>query len=161
MLQPAGDGPALLPGDAPPLPDGASLQPPDATAAACPPTYLRIGGSAYRFSLEFAAWLDAERACEADGPTSHLAVVSSDAEQGVLEDAGGLDDVWVGLSNRRQFLTWRWVTGDVESVAGTYQTGGRCASYSNLVGLAPYQDCADEKLYACECDGEAASADHY
>lgn len=86
-------------------------------AIACPNSYYltAVGSSShYRYSNVPMAWTDAEAACEADSPMSHLVVVDDDNERAALLLALGrdrmYDSFWIGYTDRRLEDTFLWVT---------------------------------------------------
>jgi hypothetical protein len=76
----------------------------------------------YRVDLDAAKWIDAELACRADGPTSHLAVLGSSLEiavvygraHAIVESAGRTDDILIGLSKRSPDGLYHWVTDELD-----------------------------------------------
>ena len=121
---------------------------------------------AYRFFREWKTWLDAEAACEAMG--GHLAVITSQAENDLVESLFENDYAWYGGFKDEQYV-FHWVTGEPfeythwrsgepssssEMYLGSYynkEWNDYSGTSSTLTGyvcewedaaLCPYEDCA-------------------
>lgn len=148
----------------------------DAGALGCPASYSISGvssGSTYRYLTVGASWLAANADCIDDGATTHLVVVSSDAELGEVADAVASDSVWLGLSDRRTPDVFLWVTA--EDTGGFPAVGARpwagpdpsgeagadCVLFHGATQRLDDRDCALARPYLCECDGLTADPDRY
>jgi hypothetical protein len=130
---------------------------PDATP--CPGGYIDLGvpGSKYRIGAVASTWLAAERYCEDDsgGTSTHLAVLDDEAE--VAAVAPRVTMAWIGLSDRRtegDFLTVTggrplfqpWAPGDPNDMFGE-----DCVELDGTT--INDEECNDQQLFICECDG--------
>ena len=70
----------------------------------CPGGYTRTDDRCYRLEINPTAelaWIEAEAACEADGPGAHLLVVDDAVEAAsVVSRYGTAADAWIGVSDR-------------------------------------------------------------
>jgi hypothetical protein len=129
----------------------------------CPANYVASGGGCYRDYYSPAqgdgkTFVDAEVACEADGPGIHLAVVTDATEAQALAKAIDSDnqDFWIGVTDLKQAGTYLNVTGTLATYlvwAPTEPTGNtHCLIMSNVLLLAD-QGCIQLDDYVCEYDG--------
>jgi hypothetical protein len=133
----------------------------------CPPGYAASGAGCYRdyyseVPTEGKAFIDAELACEADGPGIHLAVISDAAEAQAIVAATdpGNTDFWIGTTELEQPGTFLDVTGMPAAYlawAPSEPDGGvsYCVFMSRDLSVADH-DCAQLDDYVCEYDGVAA-----
>jgi hypothetical protein len=165
-----GAGDAAPPSDGASPPDGASDAlgadgPPAADALACPPGYVAgPTGSFYRFTDDERTWPDAEADCEDDGPTSHLVVPDSQAENDWLRANESMDvKIWIGITDRVAEGTFLRVTGGAPGFtawSGTPDSPDCAVIWRNDdLGRWHTEGCEDAgfpQLVLCECDGRAA-----
>ena len=159
---PAGDGPE-------PQPDAAADAAIDAgiDATLCPGGYIDLGvpGSRYRIGAAAAPWLQAERDCEddSDGAATHLLVLDDAAELAAIDPR--VTQAWIGLSDRRTENDFLAVTGGHPLFqpwgAGepNDQFGEDCAEIDGPV--INDEECNNQQLFVCECDGRAADPATY
>lgn len=79
--------------------------------ASCPPGWTCLGKRAFRVFDDRKNWVDAEKACEYEGPGVRLATVNSREENDLLWSLGGGGHTWIGLSDRATEGDFRWVDG--------------------------------------------------
>jgi hypothetical protein len=142
-------------------PDAAPDAAPDADP--CPGGYASItgapGSSRYRLVTSGAAWLAAEHACEADGPSSHLAILTSDGERDAVRGAIS-GDAWLGVTDIVKEGTFALVTtGQASYLPWNFGEpndlfGEDCVELNG--GGFNDEDCGATNVYVCECDGTAA-----
>lgn len=145
------------------------------SALACPAGYSHTASgqsSRYRIVDEVDDWQSAAADCANDGPTTHLAVMSSNAEVQALSSV--IDRFrFVGHTDRRTAGTFAAVTDEPnvypELVMGTsppWASGepsdsGSCAGVSTALAFHD-RDCSNEdQAYICECDAYADDPDNY
>jgi hypothetical protein len=162
--------------------DAEIVDPPDAAptapdASTCPPGYFfsSVTGSSYHYVSGSILWLPAEMACEAEG--THLVVITSDVERNVVlgiagpSPMGTIDQVYMGLTDRKIENTWRFVTGalatDDELPWNDGEPSGAadCTAFYRENDVKPaqggrYDDASctvpfHNAGYVCECDGVA------
>lgn len=154
-------------------PDAPPDSPPPDAPLTCPTSYLadsqtltqyRHVTTSATFDVAMADCADDETGLGITGHT-HLAVLSSTMEAQVLAgmDAGS----WVGLTDHRDGMTWRWVTAETSLdpsandrslwAPGEPNNPGveDCAHFSlGTVGPLNNVNCTTEMHgYFCECDG--------
>ena len=72
-----------------------------------------LGGHCYMFFEALTPWSVALGACNAIGPTTHLATPTSLAENEVIAAlVGPQADVWMGGNDQMIEMQWQWVTGE-------------------------------------------------
>ncbi|XP_034002680.1 CD209 antigen-like protein E, partial [Trematomus bernacchii] len=88
-------------------------------AKTCPEGWRMFGCSCYLFSTEEASWEQSRDNCTAGG--AHLVIVDSNKE---LEFISSMTkkDTWIGLSDREEEGTWKWVDGSPLTL--TFWKGG-------------------------------------
>ncbi|XP_033992131.1 CD209 antigen-like protein C [Trematomus bernacchii] len=75
----------------------------------CPEGWRKFGCSCYLFlSTEKASWEQSRQDCRARG--AHLVIVDSEEEQEFISSKIK-GDTWIGLSDREEEGTWKWVDG--------------------------------------------------
>uniref|UniRef100_A0A8C7X5J2 C-type lectin domain-containing protein n=1 Tax=Oryzias sinensis TaxID=183150 RepID=A0A8C7X5J2_9TELE len=74
----------------------------------CPEKWIRFGSSCYFFSEESKSWDEAREFCRARG--ADLVVIDSKEENTFLL-AFRNQAVWIGLTDKAQEGTWKWVDG--------------------------------------------------
>ena len=134
-------------------------------AAGCPSTYMEGGGSCYRFVINPVpelSWLDAERACEADGAGAHLMVIDDSAELVLASSAlVGASNAWVGASDRTAEGSYLAVTGQPAVIVWSpgEPTGAAedCLQIMDT-GAMGDRDCTMLNDYLCEADGRSVDA---
>ena len=129
---------------------------------ACPSSYTTLGTSQYRLATVGADFVQAEGDCASDqiagsSRYTHLAVIHSLAELGMIAQLVGNNDAWVGLTDLKDNATWRWITDELPDLATTSMLwasnqpnmngaasvlGGALFANGRLAGLP----------YLCECD---------
>lgn len=145
--------------DAPAAPADADERP-----AACPSEFLGARYVAFTQKLE---WPEAEAACASLVGVrmySHLAVIGDAAEAKVVVDMIRPNEAWVGLTDRKDHMLFRWITeepvmGEIPWLPGQPNLPprppvGRCGRIlddSGDMGLAD-GPCDESKLVFCECD---------
>lgn len=106
-------------------PQGADAPIPDAApapdAAPCVEGNVNVfdpdTGTCYMYFSTTVPWEVALGACGTVGADVHLAVITSAEENALVASVlAGVDDVWLGGSDRMVEMTWVWVTG--ESILG-------------------------------------------
>ena len=130
----------------------------------CPPTYTRLGASCYRYSVvQVPIWLDGELACEADGVGAHLVTIDDATEGNLMATSFGINDFWVGVTDRITEGMYRNVTGELAPylvwVVGE-PTSSDCAQFDDG-GLFHVSTCDTSDEYVCEFDGRPAQAGAY
>ncbi|KAL3056030.1 hypothetical protein OYC64_018689 [Pagothenia borchgrevinki] len=74
----------------------------------CPAGWRKFGSSCYFFSTVSASWEQSRQNCTAGG--AHLVIVDSEEElEFIASKIKG--DTWIGLSDREEEGTWKWVDG--------------------------------------------------
>lgn len=156
--------------------DGGLPAGPDATVCTpgldeCPDDYVPLQGSCYRFESAAARWEQAERACEDD--CAHLVVIGEqqidvDEHYDVHDLSVGVEDVWVGVTDRAEENQFRWVTGSPLDLAGNDcfwemgepdDEGGQDCVVQRAVNVCrdwATVPCGEPRPYVCEYDGAAA-----
>ncbi len=116
----------------------------------CPPTWRQgpNGVGCYRFDPESTGWGAAEEACEAceaSAPDAHLVVIDSQEEHALVTDLSDGEVSWIGLSDRAEEGTLRWVTG-AEPKFTMYPFKG--------LNNSDTEDCVDslDEWFLWECD---------
>ncbi|XP_034003321.1 CD209 antigen-like protein E isoform X2 [Trematomus bernacchii] len=74
----------------------------------CPEGWRKFGSSCYLFSTEKASWEQSRQDCTARG--ADLVIVDSEEEQGFITSMTK-KSTWIGLSDREEEGTWKWVDG--------------------------------------------------
>uniref|UniRef100_A0A3P9JLA7 C-type lectin domain-containing protein n=1 Tax=Oryzias latipes TaxID=8090 RepID=A0A3P9JLA7_ORYLA len=74
----------------------------------CPSGWIRFGSSCYFFSVESKSWDEARKSCRARG--ADLVVINTKGEKTFLV-AFRDEPVWIGLTDKAQEGTWKWVDG--------------------------------------------------
>ena len=161
-----GEQDAGNPADTPPDAAIGSAAPADAPLA-CAATYNLISSTSRYRVAPADTWVNAEKACEADGFGMHLVLIANYAEQQKIEGyVGGTALSWVGISDRKTNDTFL----DVSGAAATYLPWA--ATYPSFAGpgcviLDPVSrnytdgDCTQALAYVCECDLLAADPTSY
>lgn len=143
---------------------------PDAPAGPepCAATYTRmIGQSYYRFTATGTSWDIAERACEADGRGSHLAVFDNALEMNMVEAIVNGVLIWVGVTDRVTDTSFLDVAGERPRFLPSWQSpdpsfaGPGCIQFNPSSRLIHDQDCSTQVAYVCECDGIVAKPSSY
>lgn len=134
--------------------------------SSCPPGYVRGGPEShcYRFTTASVQWFDGEQSCEGDTSTSHLAVVTTAAENACITSLTGGTEVWIGLSSLANMVTYRWVTGPTLSEASWgagEPTGGGTEQCVSTINVWSTPSCLEAKRFVCEDDGVPASPASY
>ncbi|XP_057709681.1 C-type mannose receptor 2-like [Corythoichthys intestinalis] len=79
----------------------------------CPNGWRRFSGSCYRVEKQPATWQEAFDSCTGFG--AHLVMITSQSEQAFVNEIlvelklAGVPDIWIGLSDKDQDGTFRWV----------------------------------------------------
>ncbi|XP_034002682.1 C-type lectin domain family 6 member A-like [Trematomus bernacchii] len=74
----------------------------------CPEGWRKFDSSCYLFSTEKRSWEQSRDNCTARG--AHLVIVDSEEEQEIITSMTK-KDTWIGLSDREEEGTWKWVDG--------------------------------------------------
>ncbi|XP_074551396.1 C-type lectin domain family 10 member A-like [Halichoeres trimaculatus] len=74
----------------------------------CPPGWTMFGCSCYLFSTQEKSWEESRQDCRATG--ADLVVIESLEEQEFISKSAKADS-WIGLSDRDDEGTWKWVDG--------------------------------------------------
>jgi hypothetical protein len=137
----------------------------------CPAAYFPAGdsGSCYRVVFEPASWTQAEAECEASG--AHLVVlgeaVADVDEHFLVHDLSSVEPTWLGLSDRAEDGSFRWVTGTPLDLGGDrcFWADGE-PSHAGAAGCVEQRavacgdwyevSCDALRIYVCEYDGLAA-----
>lgn len=164
------DGDAPANGDAAPdgVPDAApdAVATPDASALTCPTGYLPLAGetSMYKAITTTDAWLAAEQACETDG--THLVVIDTASELAMMVALIPVQNLWVGVTDRKVIGQWLKVTGGVAAylpwdTAEPDAANLECVQLSGVTTKLGDQGCSSGRRYVCECDGAPAMPSTY
>ena len=79
-------------------------------------------GSRYKLYKDNKTWAEAESHCQEEG--GHLASVTSEWEQEMVEEVAEGLPVWIGGTDQEQEGRWQWVGGaDWDSLSGRYGDG--------------------------------------
>jgi hypothetical protein len=140
----------------------------DAIQSACPTAY----SGDYRIVDTPAEWVAAEADCADDGATTHLVVISTQAELDAL--AQYVDrDRYVGHTDRITDDTWLPVTGEPGTLAGIADLtqppwgagepneGGDVAVLAAIDTLLHDRIGTELHAYICECDAYAEQASNF
>lgn len=143
--------------------------------AGCPPDYtIEVASTTSRYrhggiGPNALDWLAANAACRNDPTTgrayTHLVVIGADIERIEIEATLGVEDTWIGLSDRVLEGSWRWVT--LEDIAGypevgspawypfepNNQNGMEHCVHTKLEGGFNDVECNTLRTFVCECDG--------
>ncbi|XP_034003332.1 CD209 antigen-like protein C [Trematomus bernacchii] len=127
----------------------------------CPEGWKKFGSSFYLFSTVYASWEQSRHNCTARG--AHLVIVDSDEEQYFLDAMISnfsmiKGDTWIGLSDREEEGTWKWVDGSPLTltlwVKGEPNNGGvgeeDCAVIKPDTKRWNDQTCKDHIYWICE-----------
>jgi hypothetical protein len=120
-----------------------------------------------------ASWPDAEADCADDGPTTHLVVISSEAEVTTL--APYVDrDRYVGHTDQITDGTWLGVTDEqpLASIGALAQppwgagepnegSSGNVAALAMVDALLHDRNGSELQAYICECDAFAENRSHF
>ncbi len=163
------------------VPVADTMQSPDARV--CPAGYvdLEVTGTAYRFVPGTIAWLAAEQACEAEG--THLIAIDDVTEQLQMvqlvgaSPEGEVDQVWIGINDRKTEGGFRFVTGAAVSDEQLFWNDNEPLGAADCVAFyrtntlileraGRYNDenCGTTQViagYICECDGMDADPASY
>jgi len=139
----------------------------DALVVDCPPGWTPSPDqrACYIFETSSVGWDEAEAACEAAAPDAHLPVIESAEEYRFVSDevAGG-SVIWLGLTDRAEEGTMRWLTG-AEPEFTMYPAAG--------IANGDVEDCIDALdewniwecslgcPFVCELDGQAPDPTAY
>lgn len=133
-------------------------------AGDCPPSYTRMGGSCYRFSVDqVPTWLDGELACEADGVGAHLATIDNAEEAAMLASESDFNDFWIGMTDRIDEGVYRNVTGELAPYlvwVPDEPTSSDCGQLDEEA-LFHVSTCDTSDEYLCEYDGRPAAPGAY
>ncbi len=153
---PVGDG---LPGPDARIPDAA----PAADAPPCVEGNVNVvdpaTGNCYMYFSTTVPWQVALGACGTVGSEVHLAVITSAQENALVASIlAGVDDVWLGGSDRIAEMTWVWVTG--ESMLGyehwragePNDVGGEDCMIMELDTDGTWDDRSCDDLYGYFCE---------
>jgi len=69
-------------------------------------------GNCYMLFQTVRNWVDARMQCAALGLTSHLAVITTAEENGIVAPMAGVLDVWMGGNDLVAEMTWEWLNGE-------------------------------------------------
>jgi hypothetical protein len=143
----------------------------------CPPQYVPVGDTWYRFAAATEhSWTNAAARCVDDtvlagpGRYTHLAVISDNTEQAaILSHIGATPWVWIGYSDRIAENMFRWVTLEPSAVMLAWQPGqpdnGAGSGPQNCVrlGAVGLDDnfCTVSHPYVCECDAHPDDPSQY
>jgi hypothetical protein len=137
----------------------------DPGVAGCPAGYTDAAPGCYRVVANppvEPVWIDAEAACEADGPGAHLVVVGDLAEAQRIWTLipAGLDDHYIGASDRVSEGVYLTVTNQAMTFL-TWGTSEPDGGFEDCMSLTSAQqvldtDCDNPNDYVCEYDGIAA-----
>ncbi|KAL3056018.1 hypothetical protein OYC64_018677 [Pagothenia borchgrevinki] len=127
-------------------------------AKTCPEGWRMFGCSCYLFSTEEASWEQSRQNCRARG--AHLVIVDSNEEQDFITSMTK-KDTWIGLSDREEEGTWKWVDGSPLTL--TFWKGGEpnngaggseedCAYIYSNKNVWNDAFCSVDLLWMCEKD---------
>ncbi|XP_034003340.1 C-type lectin domain family 4 member E-like [Trematomus bernacchii] len=100
----------------------------------CPAGWRKFGSSFYLLSTEEASWEQSRDNCTAGG--AHLVTVDSEEEQELISSKI-MEDTWIGLSDREEEGTWKWVDGSPLNLNLTFWVKGEPSN-----GGVGEEDCA-------------------
>ena len=134
----------------------AAYEPPPRPACRMGPGATVINGRRMFLSTQRLSWTAARDACASNG--SHLVVISDDEENTAINNAFS-EDVWIGYSDAAAEGTFTWVNGSQAPFhkfpGGTppaNETEDCVVLTNNAGGTWDDRPCAEEHLFACECD---------
>ena len=163
------------PPDAPPPPDAAVVACANGAAPAGYSISLPGRASCYRVDFDNEWWIDAQYDCDGDGTGTHLVVIDDLTENAFLrliKPPGG--NIWIGVSDRVEELTYRWVTDQASTISPLPWNPGKgdafdedCVELRDGDGLWNDHDCFStfnssyRRTYVCEFDGIASNPSNY
>lgn len=126
----------------------------------CPSTYAALSSSSpskYRVVTVGEPWAIAAADCSADGPTTHLVVLSTATEYTLVTQLVGNQNSWVGLNDIAFEGEYVWVTSEPAPALvweGGQPSGGTLDNCVELTINSKLNDrkCDDLRDFVCECD---------
>ncbi|XP_029315360.1 CD209 antigen-like protein B [Cottoperca gobio] len=106
----------------------------------CPAGWRKFSSACYLFSNEARSWDRAREDCRQRG--ADLVVINSDEEQTFLFGLLINQDTWIGLNDRDEEGTWKWVDGTPLT-----QTNWGQSQPDNGGGYMGEEDCAEIRKY--------------
>ncbi|XP_034003324.1 CD209 antigen-like protein A [Trematomus bernacchii] len=123
----------------------------------CPEGWRKFGCSCYLFSTEKASWEQSRQDCRAEG--AHLVIVDSEEEQEFITRMIK-ENTWIGLSDREEEGTWKWVDGSPLNLNLTFWSPGQpdnfdeedCAEIWSIDHSQSWNDkaCKNDQHWICE-----------
>ena len=114
-------------------------------------------GSCFMLFTTPTDWASAQAACAAFGPTAHLATSTSAAENAVMAQLAGLQDVFVGGTDAAAETIYVWITGEPLTyvnwrIGEPNDSGGEDCMIieGDNAGLWDDRDCLNTYWYLCE-----------
>ncbi|XP_034003341.1 CD209 antigen-like protein C [Trematomus bernacchii] len=123
----------------------------------CPEGWRMIGCSCYLLSTEKASWEQSRQHCTARG--ADLVIVDSEEEQEFITSKIK-EDTWIGLNDREEEGTWKWVDGSPLTLNLTFWSTGQpdnfdeedCVEIRSVVHSQSWNDrpCENDLHWICE-----------
>ncbi|KFQ38810.1 Regenerating islet-derived protein 4, partial [Mesitornis unicolor] len=126
----------------------------------CPEGWNYYKLSCFRYFRELRTWDEAERQCQANHASAHLAWVEEPKEAATLQRVVSyyqrVQPVWLGLRYGHENRAWQWSSGDEYSTtSGLVRNGaqrGTCGMLTHHSNFALWSstDCAQRHHYICK-----------